>query len=178
MKGFARGIYRYLMRRAALRANVRASPDLNVGRGSILMAPDSLIIEERVKIGIHTSILVNGVIEDGVQISSYVAIVGKHDHDMKRLGQRPHNAPWIFDPEFPARDDRHAVYLERDVWIGWGALVLSGVRVGRGAVIAAGAVVTRDVPPYAIMAGNPAKQVSSLFGEEEILAHEKLLEMQ
>ena len=139
------------------------------------MAPDALKISERVKIGINTSILVNGVIEDGVQISSYVALVGKFDHNMNTLGQRPFDAPWIFEPSFPPRDTRHEVVLERDAWVGWGATILSGVRVGRGAVIAAGAVVTRDVPPYAIMAGNPAKQISSLFTDAEILEHESLV---
>ncbi|WP_374469666.1 DapH/DapD/GlmU-related protein [Phenylobacterium sp.] len=127
------------------------------------------------KIGIHTSILVNGSIEDGVQISSYVAIVGKHDHAMNIVGQRPYNAPWIFDPDFPPRDERHSVVLERDCWVGWGAIILSGVRIGRGAVIAAGSVVNRDVAPYAIVAGNPARQVSVLFSPEQIEEHEDLL---
>ena len=163
------------MQISAARKNVTYSKDLNVGRGCIIMAPDSMKIEERVKIGIHTSILVNGVIEDGVQISSYVAMVGKFDHAMNIPGQRPFNAPWIFEPSFPARDKRHEIVLERDSWVGWGATILSGVRVGRGAVIAAGAVVTRDVPPYAIMAGNPAKQISSLFTESEIVEHERLV---
>ena len=48
-----------------------------------------------------------------------------------------------------------AVIIEDEVWIGYGALILSGVTIGKGSIIAAGSVVTRDVPPYAIVGGNP-----------------------
>jgi acetyltransferase-like isoleucine patch superfamily enzyme len=51
------------------------------------------------------------------------------------------------------------VTIADDVWIGIGAIVLKGVRIGRGARIAAGAVVTRDVPEGAMVAGNPARVV-------------------
>jgi acetyltransferase-like isoleucine patch superfamily enzyme len=51
------------------------------------------------------------------------------------------------------------VQIEDDVWIGFNAAILKGVTIGRGAVVAAGCVVTRDVAPYAIVAGNPARVV-------------------
>ncbi|WP_372622959.1 CatB-related O-acetyltransferase [Falsiroseomonas sp.] len=54
-----------------------------------------------------------------------------------------------------------------DVWIGTEALVLPGVRIGHGAVVAARAVVTKDVPDYAVVAGNPARVVRRRFTEEE-----------
>ncbi|KAI0842671.1 trimeric LpxA-like protein [Hypoxylon sp. FL0890] len=50
-----------------------------------------------------------------------------------------------------------AIYIDEDVWIGGGAIVLLGVRIGRGATVAAGAVVTKDVPPFTVVAGNPAR---------------------
>ena len=54
--------------------------------------------------------------------------------------------------------------VEDDVWIGHNAVITPGVnRIGRGAVIAAGATVTRDVPPYAIVAGNPGKVIKYRF---------------
>jgi len=55
---------------------------------------------------------------------------------------------------------RGPVVIGDDVWIGAGATILDGVRVGRGAIVGAGAVVTRDVPDFAVVTGVPAKVVS------------------
>jgi virginiamycin A acetyltransferase len=60
------------------------------------------------------------------------------------------------------------VIIGNDVWIGQGALILSGVTVGDGAVIAANAVVTKSVPPYAIVGGNPAKLIRFRFLPDQI----------
>ncbi len=65
--------------------------------------------------------------------------------------------------------------VEDDVWIGYGAILLSGVRVCRGSIVAAGAVVTDDVAPYAIVAGNPARQVGRRMPEDRVEEHERLL---
>jgi phosphonate metabolism protein (transferase hexapeptide repeat family) len=59
----------------------------------------------------------------------------------------------------------HHVHIGNDVWIGHGAIVLAGRNIGTGAVIAAGAVVTRDVPAYVIVAGNPARPIRRRFPE-------------
>lgn len=50
-----------------------------------------------------------------------------------------------------------AIVIEDDVWIGTRVIILPGVRIGRGAIVGAGAVVTKDVPPFAIVGGNPAR---------------------
>ncbi len=60
------------------------------------------------------------------------------------------------------------VLIENDVWIGHGATILSGVTIHDGAVVAACSVVTKDVPPYAIVGGNPAKIIKYRFPEEQI----------
>ena len=60
------------------------------------------------------------------------------------------------------------IIVEDDVWLGYGAIVLSGVTIGRGSIVAAGSVVTKDVPPYAIVAGNPAHIIKYRFGQEII----------
>jgi acetyltransferase-like isoleucine patch superfamily enzyme len=59
-------------------------------------------------------------------------------------------------------------YVGHDVWIGYAAVVLPGVRVGDGAVIGAGAVVTKDVEPYGIVTGIPARPLRSRFGREDV----------
>lgn len=58
--------------------------------------------------------------------------------------------------------------VENDVWIGTEAVIMPGVRVGNGAVIASKSVVTKDVPDYAIVAGNPAVVVKMRFAEEQV----------
>lgn len=60
------------------------------------------------------------------------------------------------------------VIIGNDVWIGWGAMILSGVTIGDGAVIGANALVTKNVPPYAIVGGNPAKIIKYRFDEDTI----------
>ena len=60
------------------------------------------------------------------------------------------------------------IVIDDDVWIGYGAMILSGVHIGQGAVIAAGAVVTKDVDPYTIVGGVPAKPIKKRFSEDLI----------
>ena len=66
------------------------------------------------------------------------------------------------------------VIIGNDVWIGYGANILSGVKVGDGAVIGAFSLVTKDVAPYTVVGGNPAKEIRKRFDDELI---EKLLKL-
>ena len=67
------------------------------------------------------------------------------------------------------------VIIEKDVWIGCNVTLLSGVNVGRGSIIAAGSVVTKDVESYSIYAGNPAKKIKNRFdNDEQFIKHIKL----
>ena len=70
------------------------------------------------------------------------------------------------EAEFFAWRRSHRVTIGHDVWIGHGAIVLPGRGLGDGAVVAAGAVVTKDVPAYAIVAGNPARLIRQRFPAE------------
>ncbi|MFD7863624.1 CatB-related O-acetyltransferase [Streptomyces sp. NPDC059783] len=65
----------------------------------------------------------------------------------------------------PSRGD---TVVGNDVWFGYGATVMPGVRIGDGAIIAAGAVVTTDVPPYTIVGGNPARPIRQRFDDADI----------
>ena len=62
--------------------------------------------------------------------------------------------------------DAAPIHIESDVWIGEYAAVMKGVTIGKGSIVAAHAVVTKDVPPYSIVAGNPAKVVKELSHNE------------
>jgi acetyltransferase-like isoleucine patch superfamily enzyme len=71
-------------------------------------------------------------------------------------------------------DDRDVV-ISDDVWIGTRAIILHGVTIGRGAVVAGGAVVTKNVPPYAIVGGIPARVLRYRWDAETISRHEAIL---
>ncbi len=60
------------------------------------------------------------------------------------------------------------IIVDDDAWIGYGAIIMSGVHIGKGAIVAAGTVVTKDVPPYAIVGGVPAKVIKYRFDDQMI----------
>ncbi len=66
------------------------------------------------------------------------------------------------------------IVIEDDVWIGSRSLIMKGIRIGHGAIIAAGSVVTKDVPPYEIWGGNPARLLKSRLMDEEMVSEEKI----
>lgn len=74
-----------------------------------------------------------------------------------------------------AWDNKGDIVIGNDVWIGYEAIVLSGVTIGNGAIIGTRSVVTKDVPPYTIVGGIPAKPIRKRFSDEVI---SKLLELQ
>ena len=67
------------------------------------------------------------------------------------------------------------VIVESDVWIGCNVTLLSGVHIGRGAIVAAGAVVSKSIPPYAIAGGVPARVIKFKWSIDEIMFHESKL---
>ena len=60
------------------------------------------------------------------------------------------------------------IIIEHDVWLGINVTVMSGIKIGTGAIVAANSVVTKDVPPYAIVGGNPAKHIRNRFDDKTI----------
>ena len=67
-----------------------------------------------------------------------------------------------------AWDNRGGIAVGNDVWIGYEAVILSGVTIGDGAIVAARSVVTKDVPPYTVVGGVPARPIRRRFGQETI----------
>lgn len=72
-------------------------------------------------------------------------------------------------------DNEKGVTIEEGVWIGTRVTLLSGAHVGRGAVIGAQSLVNKEIPPYAVAVGSPAKVIASVFSIEQILEHERHL---
>lgn len=101
-----------------------------------------------------------------VMVASEVVILGG-DHRFDIAGM-----PMMFSgrPAVPP------TFIEDDVWIGYRAVLNAGVRIGRGSIVAAHAVVTQDVPPYSIVGGIPARPIGRRFATEcEIASHERML---
>lgn len=101
-----------------------------------------------------------------VMVASEVAILGG-DHRFDAAG-----TPMMFSgrPAVPP------TVIEDDVWIGYRAVINAGVRIGRGSIVAAHAVVTHDVEPYTIVGGVPARAIGRRFATDaEIAAHDRML---
>ncbi|AXT86209.1 hypothetical protein C6I20_14145 [Aeromicrobium sp. A1-2] len=107
---------------------------------------------------------------------SYSSIGGTYllggQHGVDRVTTYPHRINWGMEGAgtdgFPnSGPDTH---VGSDAWTAENSLMMSGITIGDGAIIAAGAVVTKDVPPYAIFGGNPAKLIRYRFDEDQIAA--------
>lgn len=113
------------------------------------------------------------VIGDYCSISCEVEIFLGGEHSIDNISQFP------FSKLGNAKPNGHPftkgnVNIGNDVWIGWGAAILSGVTIGDCAVIGAYSVVTSDVPDFAIVGGNPAKQIRLKYGPMERLLLKKI----
>ena len=99
-------------------------------------------------------------------------MIGRYDHHYQQVGVAIRLASQIQDDDYSWKGVDLKVVVEDDVWIGLGVIVLSGVKIGTGSIIAAGSVVTKDVEPFSIYAGNPAKRIRDRFeSKEELIAH-------
>lgn len=67
------------------------------------------------------------------------------------------------------------IHIGDDAWVGAGVTIMSGASLGRGSIAAAGCVVNKNVPPYAVVAGVPARIIASVFSKEQIIEHERFL---
>lgn len=100
-------------------------------------------------------------------IAQNVRFILDADHQIKSISSYPFKVKLLQSKLFEATS-KGDIVIDDDVWIGYGATIMSGVHIGQGAVVAAGAVVTKDVPPYAIVGGVPAKVIKYRFEPEMI----------
>ncbi len=137
--------------------------DGHIGFGSYVGSNCNL----NAKIGRYCSIADNVSIVVGAHPTSYVSTHPAFYSTRKQSG-----FSFVKNGKFEeikyADNQKHIVTIGNDVWIGFGALLLQGINIGDGAVIGAGAIVTKDVEPYSIVAGVPAKLIRKRFSDEEI----------
>lgn len=155
--------------------NITIGKNTTFGRNTIFWAPNRMNIGNNVYIGKFCTIQADIEMGDNIEIANNVGLIGRYDHDYTQIGVSIKDAPWIGDDNYDFKGKNLKIVIEDDVWIGYGSVVFTGVRIGRGAIVAAGSIVTKDVPPYAIVAGNPAKIKGYRFTEEQTQEHEKIL---
>lgn len=150
--------------------------DLHIGKGTRLWAPRKILIGRSVYIGKNVHIEANCQIGNFCLIANNVAIIGRHDHDFSEVGVPVRFSPWIGSQKSVSKFIDEQVVINDDVWIGFGSILLTGITVGRGSIISAGSVVSKDVPAYSIVAGVPARVIGSRFAStEDISVHERSL---
>ncbi|HHQ4655961.1 TPA: CatB-related O-acetyltransferase [Aeromonas hydrophila] len=107
-------------------------------------------------------------IGDFVSIADNVVFLLGGNHNIKGYLNYPLYSKYIeIKPELDAQS-KGEIIISNDVWIGFGAMILSGVKLGRGCVVGAGSVVTKSFPDYAIVGGNPAKIIGYRLQDNEI----------
>jgi acetyltransferase-like isoleucine patch superfamily enzyme len=121
-----------------------------------------------VYVGPRVQILYPTVIGDLSLLAAGIKIINNdHGFDISGIPMR------IAPPKVLGKSKLTVIGSE--VWIGQEAIIFAGVNIGRGAIIGAGSLVTKDVLPYSIVAGIPAKLIRMRFSPDQILAHEKEL---
>lgn len=106
------------------------------------------------------------IIGDNVIWANRVALVGRYDHHYQQIGVPVRLASQIRDKDYNWLGLNSMTVIGSDVWVGYGSTILSGVTIGDGSIIAAGSVVTKDVEPYSIYGGVPAKKIRDRFNSK------------
>ena len=143
---------------------------LRVGSGSIIRcridfdSPNGeVLIGDRCYLGSSHLVCHTGIkIGDDVIMSWGVTIVDHDSHSLNWAERQFDVADWMRGVKRWDSVTVRPVVIGDKAWIGFGASILKGVSIGEGAVVGANAVVTRDVPPYVVVAGNPARVVRQL----------------
>ncbi len=120
-------------------------------------------------IGRDSFIEADVIIGNNVIWANRVALVGRHDHHYQQVGVPTRLAMQIRDAGYNWKGLDVITVIEDDVWVGYNSTILSGITIKEGSIIAAGSLVTKDVEPYSIYAGAPAKKVRNRFETNEDL---------
>lgn len=136
---------------------------------------------EYVKVGNYTYgplKILNYATTEKISIGNYCSIAGNvtfilnADHNIDTISTFPFKVKYLGEKyEGTSKGD---IVVCDDVWIGYGSTILSGIKIGQGAVIAAGSVVTKDVEPYSVVGGVPAKTIKMRFSDDIIKKLEQI----
>ncbi|GAA0881351.1 hypothetical protein GCM10009119_43210 [Algoriphagus jejuensis] len=131
--------------------NITVGNDVFIGSGAVFASSNSkILIGNKVMFGPNVSIFTG-------------------DHNTSVLGR------YMYDVKEKLAENDAPVTIENDVWIGTRAIILKGVTIGSGSIIAAGSLVLKDVPPNSVVGGVPCKFLKFRFDEHQLLEHNRIL---
>ncbi|WP_270504560.1 acyltransferase [Paraclostridium sordellii] len=165
-------IYKFFIMPVKKSMFARCGKKVHLGKWSEITF-ENVCIGNNVSIGMNSlfmSTLANIIIGDNVMFGPGVTII-TGDHRIDELGKYMINV----HEKLPENDKD--VIIENDVWIGSNVTILKGVTIGQGSVIASGSLVNKDVEPYSVFAGVPAKKIKMRFNDKEIQEHKKILNL-
>jgi len=128
-----------------------------------LWAKNTIDIGRNFYIGRDSQIETDVKIGDDCILGNRVAFVGRYDHNYQQIGIPTRLASQIRDRDYNWKGINQITKVGDDVWIGYGSIIMSGIDIGDGSIIAAGSVVIKDVEPYSIYGGVPAKKIADRF---------------
>ncbi len=165
----------YFLNSSEIRNNVRISGFSNgiknvtfEGKNAV---PDRCNFSGKIKIGYATTLGYNNFFHGNISIGKYCQIgadVAIHttNHPMNYMSTYINKN--LFNGDLHSLKETKKVTIGNDVWIGHNAIIVGEVNIGNGAILAAGSVVTKNVEPYTIVAGVPAKPIKKRFSEKII----------
>jgi len=147
---------------------------LVIGHGSIVEGAilfdrqaGEVSIGDRSFLGASTIVCAEGITIGNDVLVSWGCTIIDHDSHSTRWSERAGDVlNWYSRRKDWKHVKRARVYIEDRVWIGFNSIVLKGVTIGKGSVVGAGSVVTGNVPPYSLYAGNPARMIRELPSDE------------
>lgn len=156
--------------------NYSIGSQFHAGLGVRLWARNKLTIGNYFYLGHGSLIQADCTIGNYVMFGNNVAVVGKYDHNFQEVGKPIRFASQIREASYSWKGESLMTTIGDDVWVGYGSIIMSGVIIGNGCIVAAGSVVTRNLEPYWIYAGIPAKKIRKRFDtiDDELKHIEKI----
>lgn len=171
--GIASAFHRIIREPVTKGAFAKCGQGVRIGRGSSFSGVQNIYVGNDVSLGAQTRIMTTRakvILGSHIMFGPNVTLVSG-DHRIDIIGKYMSE---IKDSDKLTENDLD-ITIEDDVWVGTGAIILKGVTIGRGSVIAAGAIVTKDVEPYSIVGGVPAKIIGKRFSEDQMREHEEII---